>query len=334
MKFSKIFFVLIVLDFLLPACEYTLNRDLSNLATLDVNNLIIETPGTADVLAGEFQLKQNSTLQLGCQVGTNAQPTTGAGDSGVSLNSTNYFLGFTFSFSYPIKPSAVLLRLSSSGAPTATAVVKITDASATPSPMGTIKSTSSILSMSSVSPSYADQSFTFSSPPTLAANTAYGLVLEPVANSGSIDASNNISWSRGDTASDCSSFHVNQLSSNGGNSWSSLPTRPYFYFQVPGYANTGSGYWIVDGQVSTEWDLSSFNVSENPSGDKSGTIVYSIGAGSNPSSPTYSSNDLTLTQVKALPNVTGRYLYVQVKLTSTNNNIVNAGTASGSISIL
>ncbi|MBV2168740.1 MAG: hypothetical protein KUL82_08545 [Bdellovibrio sp.] len=320
-------------------CDYSLKRQASETPAgpqsfaLSVTDLVVETSATATVANGEFQLLQNTTAQLGCELGVDGQEMTGAGETGTAINSFSNYLALRFSFPFLIKPSAVVLRLSGTGAPTASVVVDITEAVGAAPVMSNVLATSSVLPMSGVQTgSPSNQTFSFSSVPSLEASALYSLVLRGFNGSGSVDGSNNVAWSRGNDASDCSGFNAMQRSMNSGSTWSDLPTRPYFFFQVPGYAAEGTGYWIVDGGRERIWDLSTFMISENPAGDKAGVVSYSVGVGEDASTPTYSSTDLSLTQLQALSPLMGRYLYIRVKLSSSHSNFVSAGVASGSIS--
>jgi hypothetical protein len=222
------------------------------------------------------------------------------------------------------------------GGPSANVIADITSATGAAPNVSNILGTSAAVSMASLSSglSGADATFSFSTSPTLLANSDYALVLHPVPSSGTIDGGNNMVWriaSSNGSRAGCTDFDLLQTSTNSGASWANDTGTPYFYFVTPTYQSTGTGYWIVDGGYEVVWNFSTFNVSENPNGDKEGSVLYSIGVGSDPSTPSYSSTNITKAQVRALSNLTGQYLYVRVILNSANNNFSNSGVGSGSI---
>ncbi|XGC82277.1 hypothetical protein ACES2L_07245 [Bdellovibrio bacteriovorus] len=342
MNFSKTSLALLV-ALMTSNCEYSLKRYASEEDapagdfTFSVNDLTVETAATAEIASGEFKLKQNSTANLGCTAGADGQPTTGSGsaNNSMGLSAFTNVMAISFSFPFNIRPTAAVLLLKKNSNPTANAIVDITAASGRTPTIATSLATSSTVAMSGITGlGGSNQTFTFASPPTLTASTTYSLILSGVNGSGTVDGSNNINWRMGDGASDCSDFDVLQNSSNTGSSWSDDSATPYFYFVVPAYHASGTGYWIVDGGADITWDMSSFDVSEDPNDDKPGAITYSIGAGSDASTPSYSQTGLTKAQVQALTGISGRYLYVRVTLNSAYTNMGSAGVGSGAVSEL
>ncbi|UOF02225.1 hypothetical protein [Bdellovibrio reynosensis] len=342
MNFSKASLALLV-ALTTANCEYSLKRYASEEEApagdfiLDVDDLVIEDATKAGVSSNEFQLLTNGTTNLGCTEGADGQPTTGFGtvNNSVSLNSFAVYMGETFSFPFTIKPTAVVLRVKRTGNPSANAIVELTDLAAGAPDESDVVATSSTIAMSGFATgSGSDQTFTFATAPTLNASTSYAVVLRGVNGSGTVDGSNTINWRLGNDTSDCSDFDVLQNSSNTGSTWANDATGavPYFHFVVPAFQATGAGYWIVDGGSSTSWDMASFDIDENPNGDKPGTITYDIGVGADSSTPSYSQTGLSLAQVKALTGLTGRYLYVRVVLNSAYTNMSSSGIGNGAVS--
>lgn len=319
----------------MAACNYTLKRDSSSMSfDLNVSDLIIETPDIAEVVSGNFQLKQDGMGKVGCEVGVDAQPTTGAGVSLTSVPSFSTYLAFRFSFSFPIKPNSINLLMQRTGATNASAYVEVTTASGVTPSQASVVMTSSLVPVSSIlQNATANTTFSFvENPKVLQSNTTYAVILKGTLGSGTLNGDNNFSWGRGDTAADCSAFEVMQRSLDSGANWASFSMRPYFYFELPKYKNAGSAYWIVDAGRELTWNLSTLSIGENQGDAAIGSVNYSIGVGSDASSPSYSFSDLTFSQVKALENLSGRYLYIRLNLSNANQGFSNATISSGSIS--
>lgn len=340
MAFKKIVPLMLVMS-VGTSCEYTFKRDAPSLSfTLDVNDLVVETPATAKVADGEFQLIENGTGDWGCKYTGVEGSYTGSepSPSSMALSSTSTFMGVPFSLSVTTKPKAVVLRLKKNASPNANAIVNITAVSNGNPSLTIIEGSTGSVSTSLVSTADEgdDVTFAFTERPTLSASTNYAVLLRGVTGSGTLNGSNNISWriaSDGAVRKGCTEINLLQNYSDSG-PWLADTGAPYFYLVLPKYHNSGSGYWIKDGSIEVDWDMSSFMVTENPGGDKPGTALYSIGAGSDPTTTSFIHTNLTLNQVRSLTGIKGRYLYVRVLLTSTNSNFENAGTASGSISSL
>lgn len=346
MTYSKWGFAIVLVALMTANCEYSLKRYASEDDTtpppapagdftLDVDDLVIEDPSKAGVSSGEFQLLQNGTSNLGCTVGADGQPTTGAGtaNNASAISAFSVYVGTNFSFNFQIRPTAVVLRLKKNGNPTANAIVDITNLTVgVPNPNSVVATSSTVAMTGIAGVTGSNQTFTFASPPTLSASTNYSVVLRGVNGSGTVDGSNTINWRIGDDPTDCSNFALALNSSDSGSNWSNDAAAPYFYFVVPAYQASGAGYWIVDGGASINWDMSSFAINENPSNNKPGAITYDIGVGSSSSTPTYSQTGLTLAQVKALTGITGQYLYVRVVLSSAFTNMASSGVGDGAVS--
>ncbi len=318
----------------MAACNYTLKRDSSSMSfDLNVSDLIIETPTTAEVVGGNFQLKQDGTGKLGCEVGANGQPTTGAGVVVTDIASFSTYLAFRFNFSFPIKPSSLNLLLQRTGATSASSFVEVTSATASEPIENSVIATSASVPVSSILQNATENiSYSFgSNAKVFDANTNYAVLLRGVIGSGTLDGGNNFGWASGDDAFDCSNFSVMQRTLDSGGYWEDFSTRPYFFFELPIFKNDGSGYWIVDAGREFNWNLSSFSVNENSVDAAVGSVSYSVGVGSDQSVPSYTHEDLTLSQVKALESMTGRYLYIRLKITSANQRFSNATVSSGSI---
>lgn len=323
-------------------CDYSLKRQASETPAgpqsfaLSVTDLVVETSGTATVANGEFQLLENGTGNLGCELTGTEGATTGLGsvNNSLALSSFSNYMAVSFRYPFTVKPSSVVLRLKKNSSPTASAIVELTTATGRVPVLSNVVASSNAVAMSGASSglSGGNQTFSFAAAPTLSAQADYSIVLRGVSGSGTIDGTNNLNWRVGNDINDCTDIDDLQNSSNTGSTWSDQGAAPYFNFVVPKYASSGSGYWIIDGGKEIAWDLSSFSVSENPNGDKSGSVTYSIGAGLDATTPTYSATALTQAQVKALSSVTGRYLYVRVILSSGYSDFSGAGSASGTVS--
>lgn len=198
----------------LVGCEYSLKRESPSVTAefvLDVNQITSESPALADVAGNEFQLLPNATVQLGCQLGTDGQPTSGSGwgSNAINISTDLVRMAVSFQFPIPLKPSAATLRIKRTGSPTAWAVVDLVQAPGGTPQVASVVGTSETASMASMGGGAggADQAFTFTEPPGLSANQSYAIVLRSSsADGGSMDGSNNIVWRTTDDASDCSDF--------------------------------------------------------------------------------------------------------------------------------
>jgi hypothetical protein len=344
-SFSRIIYFGSLIILLQPtACSYGLDRYTpgpSTSYTLDINSFVVETPSTAEVSSGVFRLKVNGNANLGgCTLAGSNTASTGdsTGDFDAIDSSTKYFSSFATPPSKAMVNS-VSARIRRAGGPTGTMSVSLRSSTAL-TPSATVTATSAPVSIASASTDANGGlvTFTFSSAQPVS-TTQYAFVLK--ADSGAtLDGANNFAWMStadfGGTA--CTNFPLYKFSTNSGSSWGDSNNismlRPYFTYNVNTYAASGSGYWIVGGVANSTWSMSSFSLSENQSGESSGAVTYDVGVGSDSSSPTFTHTGLTASQLQALADMEGTYLYLRVHLSSASPYYDRAEVSAGSIGTL
>jgi len=77
--------------------------------------------------------------------------------------------------------------------------------------------------------------------------------------------------------------------------------------------------------------LSSLNVDENPNGE-GGILTYTLGA-SDTNSPTYSLDDLTLAEVQAETDLSGKYFFIKVHHDAVASKSYTQDASSGDVEI-
>jgi len=169
--------------------------------------------------------------------------------------------------------------------------------------------------------------FAFATPVSLTAGTTYHFVFQGDSMTYSAPGTTDkIRW--GDTPpGNCGSVPVGiTRGSNDGMSWTNLNGSNIIRIAVnsPNYA-TDSPYatYTLDAASSKTWDLSTFLVDENPSGE-AGTLTYDVGASAT-SSPVYDYTAQSMAGIQAAADLTGQYLHIKAIFTSSGTEDATIG---------
>lgn len=202
----------------------------------------------------------------------------------------------------------VTLRLAKTGTVSGDMYLSVYQPGSSYSIASTTKATSSLTG------SYTDHTFTFSTPPSLTAGTAYSIRLYGAA--GCLGSCTNYSASgasNGVSIALLTSGNCNNSTFGDFFDGTSTGLKGDAHILAPSYYATSTATFIGDAGLSVLWSPADFTPNENPSGE-TGTYTYDVGVGET-STPTYAQTGLTKAQVQALSQVTGRYVFIKATLT-------------------
>jgi len=280
----------------------------------------IETPADLELgTDGILRLRVNGTGEYGCSFNTAGSngpyEATSASFSKNIVNSTIMAHANVLNAAHHFGISSVRLRIRRVGTPAGEMYVEIRKADSN-LPTDQVMKISDGLLISNSGLGGNGSVVTFDLPEKLHVpkGADIAIVLRP-SSGASVDGSNNFRWVVVDGAG-CTAFSTSLSSDDGGNTWNEVaPLSPSFFHLVADvHSNSGSASWIIEGAHESIWVMSAFTMAEDPRRLQSGDILYDIGAGEDPSVPTYTHTALTLAQVRALPDLQGRYLYVRAHL--------------------
>lgn len=274
----------------------------------------LDTPAAVELFSGILRLIATGSGEYGCQfTGSNTGvdgATATASDK--ILNAITEAQGnLTTTTSYMVITGAKV-RIRRVGTPSGNMFTALRTTSGA-DPSATVLSTSAdvLISTASVAPTGGLSTFTFSASREAALGTSFALVLAPQSGA-TVDGANNFRWVVANGAG-CTNFPTYRDSSDSASTWiSGVALSPsYFTLVADTHPTSGQTSWIATGHASALWMMSSFDFDENSRVITTGTFTYDVGAGENPTTPTYSNSGLTKAQVQALSNLSGTYFYVR-----------------------
>lgn len=288
----------------------------------------IESPETLELSSGVLRLKKVGTEDWGCNQTGVSSSFTGVNAISNQVDSNVVNLASLFTPPSYLKVNELKLFLRRTGNPTATIAYQLFSTNGTV-PVTPIISTPTISIVPDISSTPAWITFSLASSVELTKNSIYAIQNKNV--SGNWDGtSQRYNWISANLNDDCTYFSQAIISSDNGANWSPTALRSYFLLNVDKYATSGTSSWTIEGLGGT-WDMSTFSMGENLNGLTTGTVVYYIGTGESGASPNYTSNNLTLTQVQNLNDLTGTFLYVRAIFNISSQGYNNAVLSSGSI---
>lgn len=316
------------------------NTSTSGSKAILASGATIDTPSTLELSSGLLQLKSSGTGSWGCgynAAGSNSGTESTTYTTQTATSDLNTYQANLFTPTVYMKVSSLQIRIRKVGGPTGNMVAQFRTTSGS-DPTSTVLGTSTDVLISSIpntAPTGHLITFSFSTAVELTSGTTYALVLKPQSDA-TLDGANYFGWmSTNSTGPDgCTDFPIFRSTSNGGAAWGAGNNATYrrsFFFLLPETHSTpGTASWIVSGYANAIWNMSTFAMSENPSGATTGTIVYDVGAGDNAVTASYSQTNLTKAQVLGLSNLTGQYFYLKATM-SVSNSFNQAVLGNGSI---
>lgn len=309
----------------IAGCNYSFNNykpTPSSTISLSLADLVIETPTTAEVDGTVFRLKIASTANYGCIYDNSGDPNTPL--TGIDpLDSdpiTNTALRTAMTVTTPsiMSVRTVKMRVIKNSGPTGLISIDLNTASAGV-PTTTNLTTSNSVDLSPLTTSAEGNlaTFTLATPQSLASGASVALILKPSAGS-TLNGINNFGLLGTDDAGGiaCSTFSVYKRSADSGTSWINSNNaghrRGYFSLTADVHGAAGSGYWIAEATKSITWDLTTFDTTEAPN-SMGGTITYDVGV-SETNTPVFTESGLSKSQLQALTDFKGKYLFIRVNL--------------------
>jgi hypothetical protein len=304
---------------------------------LSAASATIETPAEIELDSAQLSSRVLGTMSIGC--------TMGAADSATQSNSfetpnlmTNTSRAHANSFSAAsyMRLRSFTLRLVKEGGPSGDMRLQLFATSAG-SPTGSALAT---LPDRVIGTSIGTDllghlvTFTLTSAYEVTAGE-YALVLRPQG--ATLDTNNYFSWATVDSSSGCTDFSPYLQSTNSGSTWTAGLNlgfrRSFFSVTADQHALSGSASWIASVSGRYLWEMSTFAFAENPNNRSTGSILYDVGVGNSASTPSYTHTGLSLSQVRALPDQIGEYLYVRANFSVSSPGFDRAVLGNGSVSV-
>jgi hypothetical protein len=297
----------------------------------------IETPADLELDNDQLSSKVIGTMSIGCTLGaSNSATQSNSFETPNLVTNGNVAHSNTFTSSSYMRLRSFTLRLVKEGGPSGDMRLQLF-ASNGAGPTGSVLVTPPDRVIgTSIGTDLLGHLVTFSlaSAYEIPAGS-YALVLRPQG--ATVDINNYFSWATVDSSGGCTDFPAYLESANGGGTWTAGLNlgyrRSFFSVTADQHAISGSASWIASVSGRYLWEMATFTFAENPNNRSTGTILYDVGVGSSSSTPTYEHMGLTLSQVRALSNLVGEYLYVRASFNVSSPGFDRAVLGNGSVSV-
>jgi hypothetical protein len=307
--------------------------------TLDVANITVETASTAEVSGSVFRVKTNGTTDFGCSYDSTGSDNQNTSTS-ITIEDTITALAereaVVFNISSYMHITSAKMRVRKFGGPGGEMTIGINNVTVG-LPGSTVLSAASGVALAGFDGGSFEgglATFNLTTPLSVQNGESVAMVLQPGVGA-SFPLNNYYGLNSTDDVSGtaCSAFSLYKKSTDSGTSWTNGTNaghrRGFATLTVDLHHNAGTGYWVVQGAAEVLWDMPTFTVSESPN-TAGGIITYDIGS-SETTTPVFTHAGLTQTQVRALTEIRGAYLFIRVNLSVATPFYERAEIGNGSI---